>query len=84
MKEASEKPAAEIIAEFFAAPGEAYFSTPDVAVVARCSDEKLERDRWRGAGIPFSKFGRQVLYRKADVLDYLERNRREFADRVAA
>ncbi|MBI3043558.1 MAG: DNA-binding protein [Betaproteobacteria bacterium] len=75
---------AALIAEFYAAPAEAYFQRPVVAVVANCSMAKLERDTWRGVGIPFRKFGRQVLYRKVDVIEHIESNKHATAERQAA
>lgn len=39
------------------------------------SQEKLSKDRQRGIGIPFTKFGRSVLYRWGDALEYLEAGR---------
>lgn len=36
---------------------------------------KLERDRQNGTGIPFVKYGRRILYRRADVEAFLEGSR---------
>ena len=46
---------AALIAEFYSAPADAYFQRPVVAVVVKCSTAKLERDTWRGVGIPFRR-----------------------------
>jgi excisionase family DNA binding protein len=46
-----------------------------LAEVLVVSERKLERDRHEGTGIPFVKIGRRVLYRREDVLMYLEANR---------
>ena len=46
-----------------------------LAEVLFVSERKLERDRHEGTGIPFVKIGRRVLYRREDVLMYLEANR---------
>lgn len=75
---------AALVAEFYEAPLEAYFPRPYISAVTHCSLAKLERDSWRGTGIPFVKYGRQVLYQKSDVLTYLEANKRATAERVAA
>lgn len=63
------------LAHFYASSGEAWFPQHVVALVLGCSEAKLERDRWAGAGLPYSKFGRLVRYQKADVLAYLESGR---------
>lgn len=34
----------------------------------------LARDRWHGPSIPFVKIGKQVRYRRADLLDYIGRH----------
>lgn len=46
-----------------------------LAEVLDVSERKLERDRHEGTGIAFVKIGRRVLYRREDVLGYLEDNR---------
>lgn len=38
------------------------------------SHKWLERDRWKGATLPYVKIGRAVRYRAADVLAYVDRN----------
>jgi len=75
---------AALRAEFYAAPAEAYFQRLAVAAVAKCSMAKLERDTWLGVGIPFRKFGRQVLYRKADVIEHIESKKHATAELQAA
>lgn len=40
-----------------------------------CSERTLERDRLKGGGIPFIRFGALVRYRRQDVEEYLERRR---------
>jgi excisionase family DNA binding protein len=47
----------------------------DLASLLGISKRKLERDRHIGIGIPFVKVGRRVLYRREDVLKFLEKNR---------
>jgi len=60
------------LAEFYSAPDTALFNQFVVAHVRDCSTATLERDRWRGGGIPFIKVGRAVKYRKSDVLAWLD------------
>ena len=38
------------------------------------SERKLERDRHEGHGVRFTKIGRRVVYRRDDVLAFLEQN----------
>ena len=44
----------------------------EVALIIRKSEAWLERQRWKGKGIPYRKIGRNVLYDESDVLAYLE------------
>ena len=60
---------------FWNAPEAAYFDQRVIAAVLSSSEAKLERDRWLGVGLPYSRHGRRILYKKADVLALLERNR---------
>jgi hypothetical protein len=66
------KTRAELAQEFDALPLSALTGQPQVAAFLDCSEAKLERDRWAGGGIPYLKTGRNVRYKKADVLAYLE------------
>lgn len=60
-----------LIQNFYNAPDEALFDQRVVAQIRGCSLATMERDRWAGGGIPFRKIGRQVRYKKADVLSWL-------------
>jgi hypothetical protein len=60
------------VAEFWAAPDEAFFNQATIAAVLCCSEAKMERDRWAGTGTPYHKIGRRCLYRKADVVKWIE------------
>lgn len=62
----------ELIQLFWGAPNEAFFSQDVIAPVAGCKVKTMEGDRWRGRGIPYRKCGGRVLYRKADVVEWLE------------
>ena len=66
------QPRTQALAEFYNAPDTALFNQFVVAHVRDCSTATLERDRWRGGGIPFIKVGRAVKYRKSDVLAWLD------------
>ena len=45
-----------------------------LAALFGVSERKLERDRHNGEGVRFTKIGRRVLYRKDDVLAYLDQS----------
>ena len=66
------KPDSELVQIFWAAPLEAFFGQETVAPVINSSMKTLECNRWRGVGIPYRKVSGRVLYRKADVVSYLE------------
>lgn len=63
---------AELIQLFWSSPPEAYFNQLTVAPVTGCSPKTLECDRWKRNGIPFRKVGGRVLYKKIDVIRWLE------------
>lgn len=67
------RPRSELLQEFYNSPPDALFPQEPIAAVLDCSPAKLERERWEGGGIPFLKIGRNVRYRKRDVLDWLNR-----------
>lgn len=64
----------ELINEYETAPDSALFSQATVAAILDCSLATIERDRWIGKGIPFTKFGRMVRYRKADIREWLDKH----------
>lgn len=70
------KSAAEICTEFWYAPDDALFPQSDIAAVTTYSKSWLERARWAGGGIPYLKVGRKVLYRKRDVVEWLNQQAR--------
>lgn len=45
------------------------------AAVLNCSTQLLERNRWAGTSLPYLKIGRKVLYRKTDVLGFLQQQK---------
>ena len=68
----TKRPEVELIANFWTAPSEAFFGQETIAPVTNRSIKTLERDRWLGAGIPYRKCSGRVLYRKADVISWIE------------
>jgi hypothetical protein len=46
-----------------------------IAAVLSCSTQLLERNRWAGISVPYLKIGRKVLYRKSDVLGFLQQQK---------
>jgi hypothetical protein len=57
---------------FWTAPNEALFPSSVIAKVRNVSVALLERDRWQNTGPKSIKLGGRVLYRKADVLKWIE------------
>lgn len=64
----------ELINEYASAPDEMFFSQNTVAAVLDCSLATIERDRCGGKGVPFTKFGRLVRYRKMDILEWVAKH----------
>lgn len=64
-----------LLNEFESAPKSALFNQQTIAAVLSCSTQLLERNRWTGGGVPYLKLGRKVLYRKSDVLDFLQQQK---------
>ncbi|CAM4502026.1 MAG: hypothetical protein LEGION0403_FIIPPAGN_02550 [Legionella sp.] len=64
-----------LLNEFDSAPESALFNQQTIAAVLSCSTQLLERNRWAGTSIPYLKIGRKVLYRKSDVLGFLQQQR---------
>ncbi len=62
----------ELVQLFWGSPMEAFFGQETIAIVTGRSEKTLECDRWRKAGILFRKVGGRVLYKKTDVINYLE------------
>lgn len=61
--------------EFESAPSSSLFNQQTIAAVLSCSTQLLERNRWAGSGVPYIKIGHKVLYRKSDVLDFLQQQK---------
>ncbi len=60
-----------IITRFWNAPDEAFFTRDELAAIRRCSISKIEREAWEHTGIAFRKDGNRTLYKKRDILAYL-------------
>lgn len=73
-RQSPKKPESELIRRFWDAPNEAFFSQDTIAAVTECKIKTLESQRWRGTGIAYRKVAGRVLYRKSDVISYLERH----------
>ena len=67
-----------LLNEFDSAPESALFNQQTLAAVFSCSTQLLERNRWAGTGVPYMKIGRKVLYRKKDVLNFLQQQKLHF------
>lgn len=61
------------LSRFLAAPDQQLFTQEDIAIYLKCSTHTLQRLRCVGGGIPYSKVGRRVAYKKSDVLEYQEK-----------
>lgn len=65
----------QLINEFEAAPNAALFNQITLAAILNCSKQLLERNRWAGEGVPYIKIGRRVLYRKTDIINFLQKQK---------
>lgn len=61
-------------AEFYALPHDAMVDRDTVAAVRYVERQTIELEAIRGGGIPYRRVGRRALYRKADVLSWMERS----------
>ncbi len=55
-----------------------YLNEIETAELTRLSRSKIQNDRWLRKGIPFLKIGRRIIYRRSDVIAYLESHRIKF------
>jgi len=63
-------------AEFYSLPPEAVFDRPTAAAVRYVSPATLEAEAIKGGGPPYTRIGRRALYRKSDLLAWMEKNGR--------
>lgn len=66
-----EDSAEALITRFWSAPSEALFSQAVIGAVLDLSESWCERSRFCGGGPKFIKIGRSVLYRKSDVVAFI-------------
>ncbi|WP_151963433.1 helix-turn-helix domain-containing protein [Acinetobacter oleivorans] len=72
------------IEKFNAANDDEEFSPESLAVILDVSTSWLQKKRCEGGGIPFAKVHyRKIIYKKADVLAYIERKRIESTSQMA-
>ena len=69
--------AAEKRAEFDSRPDDALVDRATVAAVRYVSENLIEKEAMKGGGVPYLRIGRRALYRKRDVLDWMERTGRK-------
>jgi len=63
-------------AEFYSLPPEALIDRPTAAAVRYVSPSSMESQAIRGGGPPYTRIGRRALYRKSDLLAWMEKNGR--------
>lgn len=73
---ASTDPAA-LRAEFYALPPEAFVDRQTAAAAPYLSLASLEAMAIKGGGPPYIRVGRRALYKKADLLAWMERTGRK-------
>jgi hypothetical protein len=61
-------------------PEQQYLTDREVSVITKRGLQTLRNDRFKGQGVPYTKFGRLVRYRLTDVLEYLERHKIQTAE----
>jgi hypothetical protein len=49
----------------------------EAAVMLRMSESWLERKRWEGKSIPYTKIGGRVFYDKIDVIKWLKKQKKQ-------
>ena len=70
----NKKTPAELSQIFWAASDECLFTQATVAAVLQRGTKTLERDRWKNSGLPYRKLLGSVLYKKSEVLEWIEQN----------
>ena len=66
------KSAAELVQIFWSASPDAFFNQETIASVLGKSAKTLECHRWLKKGIAYRKINCRILYRKSDVVSWLE------------
>ena len=78
----NEEKAAEAI-KYWAAPNDATFTPEGWAIGYKKSLPWFQLKRCAGGGIPFSKEGRTILYKKQDAIDYFSKQFHESTSSAA-
>lgn len=68
---------AALRAEFYALPPEALVDRATVAAVRYVSVATTEAEAIKGGGPKYARIGRKALYRKSDVLEWMDAKGRE-------
>lgn len=63
---------AELVKIFWAAPMQALFGENTIAAVTQRSVRTLQQDRYSKIGIPFSKMLGRVIYKKSDIIEWID------------
>jgi len=63
-------------AEFYSLPPEALIDRATAAAVRYVSQSLMESQAIRGGGPPYTRIGRRALYRKSDLLAWMEKTGR--------
>jgi hypothetical protein len=51
-----------------------FLTQREYALLRRCSERTVERERATGTGCPYVKIGRAVRYRRGDIIEFIERH----------
>lgn len=62
--------------EFWQAAPESLHDRPTWAAVRHVGEATIEAEAIKGGGCPYIRIGRRALYRKADMLEWMERTGR--------
>lgn len=68
---------APLLSAFWAAPSDAYFPPDVVALVLQVTPLTLAAQRWKREGLPWYRPGKTPLYKKGEVLAFIEQARNE-------
>jgi hypothetical protein len=60
-----------LLAEFYAAPAETLFGQDTLCAVLGCSPALAKQNRATNRGVPYSKIGGMIRYKKEDILNYI-------------
>lgn len=73
----------QMIEAFWQAPPESLHDEKVIGHVLGFTDAWCQRSRWAGQGPPFVKIGRNVRYRKSDVVEWIGSQKRVSATEPA-